>query len=296
MHVDVFISHSSRNRAFAASLERALQDAGLEVWLDESEIELGVLLSKELQDSIRESRILLLLWSRWAAASRWVASEWLTAFHLNRFIVPCALDEAPLPQWLGGDVFLRARRVGPTVVDRLVRAVKEAPRTANPTAPLMRAEAPELSQAIGAIAAGQEEVGASLSRRNLPMAVETHAKVDGVMELALKTWPLDPMIVNLAGYQLKNAYMLRFWDAIQAGRSPDDPQLVLSERRFFETLAINPNDPSALNGLGSILMFRRDLDAAEFFIRTAIAVAKRQGIAYGAAKGDLALLKRFKTA
>ena len=111
---------------------------------------------------------------------------------------------------------------------------------------------------------------------------------------ALQAWPLEPMIVNLAGYDLKNAYMVKHWDAIQAGRAPDDPLLAQAERRFFDTLAIDPTDPSALNGLGSILMFRRDLDAAEFFILAAIAQADRRNMDYPEAKHDLALVRQFK--
>jgi len=42
--VDAFISHSSRNRAAAGRLEKMLEAEGLEVWLDDSEIHLGVLL------------------------------------------------------------------------------------------------------------------------------------------------------------------------------------------------------------------------------------------------------------
>jgi Flp pilus assembly protein TadD len=102
------------------------------------------------------------------------------------------------------------------------------------------------------------------------------------------------MIVNLAGYNLKNAYMLRHWDAIQAGRAPDDPLLAQAEQRFFETLSIDPADPSALNGLGSILMFRRDLKAAEFFVLAAIAQAHSEQMDYPAAEQDLALIRRFK--
>jgi TIR domain len=292
--MDAFISHSSRNRATASKLEKALEDAGLRVWLDDSEIRLGVLLGKELQDSIRSSRVLLLLWSRPAALSRWVASEWLTAFHMHRFIVPCALDDTPLPQCLQGSVFLRGRRVTPAMVERLARAVREAPDGSNPLAPLMRSESPEVKQAIAGIAGGQQALGERLSKRELAEAAELQALLDDLVGKALRAWPLEPMIVNLAGYNLKNAYMLRHWDAIQAGRAPDDPLLAQAEQRFFETLAIDPADPSALNGLGSILMFRRDLKAAEFFVLAAIAQAHSEQMDYPAAEQDLALIRRFK--
>jgi len=41
-------------------------------------------------------------------------------------------------------------------------------------------------------------------------------------------------------------------------------------------------------------MYRRDLEAAEFFILAAIAQADRQNIDYPAAQHDLALVRRFK--
>ena len=60
-----------------------------------------------------------------------------------------------------------------------------------------------------------------------------------------------------------------------------------AERCFFQSLCVNPLDPSALNGIGSILMFERELDAAEFFQRRAISSAKREGYGYPEAEIDL---------
>jgi len=292
--MDAFISHSSANRSLASRLEKALEATGLRVWLDDSEIRLGVLLGKELQDSIRASHVLLLLWSRHAASSRWVASEWLTAFHLNRYIVPCVLDDTPLPQCLQGSVFLRIRRVTASVVQHLMHAVREAPDGPNPLEPLMRSESREVKEMINRIASGQWALLEQMEG-NLTKAAQMQALLDDVVDKARQRWPHEPEIANLAGYHLKNAYMLKHWDAIQAGRARDDPVLAQAEQRFFETLAIDPTDPSALNGLGSILVFRRDLDAAEFFIRAAIAQADRMNMPYPEAEHDLALVRRFKS-
>ena len=77
-------------------------------------------------------------------------------------------------------------------------------------------------------------------------AAELQALVDEAQERAQQVWPLDPMIVNLAGYHLKNAYLLKHWDALQAGRAPPDDLLRQAEERFFETLFIDPHDPSPL--------------------------------------------------
>ena len=114
------------------------------------------------------------------------------------------------------------------------------------------------------------------------------------MANAEKAWPLELMILNLAGYHRKNAYMLKHWAAIQAGRPPNNRLLARAERFFFEALFVDPKEYSALNGLGSILIFERDLDAAEFFIRRAIALAEQNEVSYTAAQHDLAMIHAFK--
>jgi hypothetical protein len=45
---------------------------------------------------------------------------------------------------------------------------------------------------------------------------------------------------------------------------------------FFEGLCVNPYDESAVNGLGSILVYERELDAAEFFQRRSIDLCLRR--------------------
>lgn len=59
--MDAFISHASKEAGVVAQIEELLEADGLKVWLDRSEIRLGVLLRKELQNAIRNSRILILL-------------------------------------------------------------------------------------------------------------------------------------------------------------------------------------------------------------------------------------------
>jgi TIR domain len=294
--MDAFISHSSKNRTRAQRLERALEAEGLEVWLDDSEIRLGVLLGEELQSSIRRCRALVLLWSRAASRSRWVSSEWLMALHQDVFVLPCVLDQTPLPQCLQNSVYLNMRRFDTRVFERLGRAIREAKRGPTPVAPVGRGESPELTEATAAINEGQHAMLDCLDRWKLHEAAEAQRLVDEKMRKAQQTWPLDPLVVKLGGYQVKNAYLLKYWDALQAWRAPsDDPLLGEAESRFFETLFLDPHDPESLNGLGSILMLRRDLDAAEFFVVAAIRAAKRRGMSsYPEAEHDLELVRRFK--
>lgn len=292
--MDAFISHASKDATLAARIEELLEEDGLKVWLDHSEIRLGVLLRNELQDAIKNSRILILLWSKAAAKSRWVAAEVLTAFHLNRFIVGCVSDNTPLPYFLQNTIYLNLQPRKTDWVGRLRRAVRECPDAANEVPTPMSSQSRELQQTIQRIVQGQSEVTDRLGNGDLRGAMKKHQFVDRVTVDAEKAWPLEPMVLNLAGYHHKNAYMLKHWAAIQAGRPPKDRSLERAERFFFEALFVNPNDYSALNGLGSILIFYRDLEAALFFIRRAIALAEQDGIDYAAARDDLAMILAFK--
>jgi len=67
-----------------------------------------------------------------------------------------------------------------------------------------------------------------------------------------------------------------------------------AERCFYDSLFANPLDHSALNGLGNILFFERDLDAAEFFIRRALYLAKQSGADYPQAEADVRLVLSYK--
>lgn len=292
---DAFISYSSANRELAKRVEADLEGVGLRAWLDDSEITLGVLLANELQLSIENSRVFVLLWSKQAAESRWVVSEILTAFHVGRFIIPCVIDDTRLPYFLDRTVWLNLTNYDGSVVQSLQRAVRNAPDTANELPVRMSSQSPQVKEAIQSIWQGQKIVTDRLQERKVKEAGEAQKMVGEVLQKTLATPArLNPMIVNLAGYHYKNAYMIKHWDQVQAGRPPQDPLLEESEGYFFETLLINPRDSSALNGVGSVLIFRRDIDAAEFFILRAIDQSKRDGISYDAAHHDLDMIRYFR--
>ncbi len=287
--MDAFISHSSQDAESAGKVQKILGEAGLTVWLDHSALRFGVLLRDELLTAIRNSHVLILLWSKAAAKSRWVASEILSAFHMGRFIVLVGLDKTRLPQFLQNTVYLAAGRSGEQVLDNLPRAVREAPETANQVTPVLTNQTPEQSLTTVKIALNQQRETA-LMTSSLEEARRVHAEGDAMMRDAEKRWKYDPMVLALSGYHYKNAYLLKHWEEIQAGRSPQDPLQLRAEAKFFETLFVNPRDPSSLNGLGSVLIGEREYNAAEFFILRAIEFA---GGRYPEAEHDLALARRY---
>jgi TIR domain len=293
--VDAFISHSSADVEAARRLEHDLEAAGLSVWLDRSEIRYGVLLGPELRQAILECPVLVLVWSGVAAQSRWVNSEWLMALHQDRLIMACTLDGAPPPQCLANSVYADLEHGWHEPVRELARSVRDAPGGPTPLAPLIRAESTALHGAIVALAEGQAAVMARLGTGDVDAARAAQLALDPEMAAARAAWEFDSMIVNLDGYHAKNAYMIEHWGEIQAGRAPRNALLEHAEARFFDTLSIDPTDPSALNGLGNVLFFGRDLDAAEFFHRAAIAAAHARGMArYPDAEHDLDLVRSFR--
>ena len=292
--MNIFISHSSKDTSQSVRIEKALEQDGHDVWLDRSDIRLGVLLRAELQSAIRENQAVVLVWSKAAAASRWVAAEIITAFHLKRFIIPCVVDNTPLPQFLDNTVYLDFRANPRTAQRSLRRAVGDVPRTANSISKVISSRSPDLQEMVRLIAQTQEVELDRLGKRDLAGAGQMHARVDAAMKKAEKRWGLELMILNLAGYHRKNAYMLKHWDAIQAGRPPKDPLLRRAEQFFFEALFVNPTDCSALNGLGSVLILERELEAAGFFVRRAIAIAKKKKLSYSDAEHDLAMITYYK--
>lgn len=292
--MDAFISHASADASLAIRVERLLEAAGLSVWLDRSEIRAGRLLRAELQTALRGSRVVVLLWSKTAARSRWVAAELLTAFHLGRFVVACARDRTPLPYYLQNTIYLNVAPGKAGWVDDLRRAIREAPRAANEVPPGIGSETPELNKTIRLLAEGQSAVTGRLGQNDLAGARKSQRIVDPAMKAAERKWRLEAMILNLAGYHRKNAYMVKHWPAIMAGRPPKDPLLDRAERCFHQSLFADPYDCSALNGLGSTLFYERELDAAEFFIRRALALARKAGVDYQEARDDLRLVLAHK--
>ncbi len=290
---DAFLSHASQDAKFAARVERSLQANGLNPWIDGSNLAFGALLRDELQDAIRNSRVLVLLWSKAASQSRWVMAEIFTAFHLDRFIVSWVLDETPLPQFLQHTAYLNRRRDQGDIGEKLARAIRAAPLSANKVGPWMGSRSLLVESLINAI--GREQISAVLAiTEDFRKAAEANAAAGSSLKHARKLAPYDPMILNLSGYQCKNDYMFAHWDKIQAGRTPKDPALSQGEWNFFEALCVNPSDASAVNGLGSILILEHELDAAEFFVRRAIDLIKAEGGDYEAAQHDLGLFLAYK--
>src|SRR5215470_1667257 len=265
----VFISHSSVNLNDAKQVGAALKAGGIDAWLDDSDIRIGVLLGKELQQAVEGSRAVVLIWSEAAKKSPWVITEILTAFHLDRFILPYTLDATEFPQFLSRSIHGDLRKERADALEKLAQDIKRAPRSSNEFPGSVVYQSAELKKQINDLNDRQAAIMECVGRDDLVGAEKLQNDLDPNMTAAESHWKYDPTILNLAGYQKKNAYMITHWDEYCAGRYPKDPLLDEARSRFFETLLINPIEYGALNGLGNIFLFQGELDAAEFFVRSA---------------------------
>ena len=287
----VFISHSSANIEDARQIKAALDVGGFDAWLDDSDIRVGVLLGKELQQAVRDSRAVVLIWSEAAQKSPWVTTEILTAFHLERFILPYSLDGTEFPQFLSRSIHGDLRKERAATLEKLAQDIKRAPRSKNEFPGGLVYQSAELKKKINELNDRQMAVMERIGSDDLAGAEKLQNDSDPYMAEAELDWKYDPIILNLAGYHRKNAYMIKHWPEYCAGRFPRDPLLGEARSRFFETLLINPVEYSALNGLGNIFLFQGELDAAEFFVSSAIKWAKKDGVDYWQAKNDWKIIQ-----
>lgn len=94
----VFLSYARNDLAQIESLEVQLkQQKGIAIWRDQHQLYGGQRWPKMLGEAIAKQEVMLLAWSHDAAASHFVEFEWTTALALKKPIVPCLLDDAPLP-------------------------------------------------------------------------------------------------------------------------------------------------------------------------------------------------------
>lgn len=93
----LFLSYSRKDTTLVEQLEAALLAHGHTVWRDVESIRGGEQWPKAIGEAIAANHFFVLMWSQHAAQSHFVEFEWNTALALKKTIVPCLLDDTPLP-------------------------------------------------------------------------------------------------------------------------------------------------------------------------------------------------------
>jgi hypothetical protein len=253
-------------------------------------------LIQELQDALSKSKSLILVWSKAASKSEWVDAEWQAAYYLKKRIIPCTLDRTPLRPFLLRYISCDFRESYDSGASKLLEALGKSPgrgvKLDKPSPASISREAEK--SLVEEIADMQNNVTTALQYGQVDIAAFVQKGLDPLMDAAVKEYPRDSLIHSLMGYQKKNEYLIRHWDEIQERKSPKDKTIDDATKHFYAALSIQPEDPSAMNGLGSVLILRGELDTAEFYVRHALALAKAKGMNYAAAEHDLQLIARLK--
>jgi len=98
---DVFLSHSSKDKAIARAIAERLRADGLRIWLDDWEIRPGDNIPAKIEEGLEHSRVLVLCMSANAFSSDWAQLEAGTfrfrdPLNKERRFIPPRLDEAPI--------------------------------------------------------------------------------------------------------------------------------------------------------------------------------------------------------
>jgi hypothetical protein len=285
---DAFISHAGKDGAKAEAIEAAL--GAKRAWLDRSEIRLGALLGRELLSNIRASRALVLVWSKRAAQSPWVQSEWIAAANLGKPIVPICLDKTALPQALSNALWGQGGRSFRATVAQLARTMRDGLARGPSISPSMQLPNPRLEAEVNRLALAQRAMFDDFYGGSPAKALRAQRRLETQTTALIKKHPRDPRAAALWAYNEKNGVILDRDADIMAGIPIDDERLDEARWRFLHGLWLDPLNAEALNGLGTIAWFGHDLDTAEFFVRAAL----RRLPDYEDAKHDLALILDLK--
>jgi small GTP-binding protein len=134
---DVFISHSTKDKATVRPLAERLRRDGLRVWFDEWEIKPGDSIPSKIEEGLERSRVLLLCMSAHGTGSDWAQMETYTfrfADPLNkeRRFIPLRLDDAPIKNALKQFSHIDWRQKSPDQYAALLSACLQPDTTTEP--------------------------------------------------------------------------------------------------------------------------------------------------------------------
>lgn len=103
--IQIFMSHSSKDKEFVRWLSQSLEEIGYQVWLDEWEIKVGESITGRVQDGLDKSQYLILVLSSSSVESGWVEKEWKAKYwdeikNKQTIILPVLIEQCNIPTLL----------------------------------------------------------------------------------------------------------------------------------------------------------------------------------------------------
>jgi len=112
---DIFISHSSRDKAAATHLATTLNFCATDVWIDDWELEVGQSLTDEIAKAMDESRFIAILITENYNKTVWTKTEYKKALAReqkeNRTVMlPLIVGQAEIPDFLEDKIYIDLRK------------------------------------------------------------------------------------------------------------------------------------------------------------------------------------------
>jgi hypothetical protein len=125
LRFDVFLSHSSKDKAVVRELAARLKKDGVRVWLDDEQIKPGDSIPAKIEEGLEHSRVLVLCISANAFGADWTHLEAGTfrfrdPLNRDRRFIPLRLDDAPIKGTLNQFRYLDWRQKAEDVYQSLL--------------------------------------------------------------------------------------------------------------------------------------------------------------------------------
>lgn len=96
MNRDIFISYSSKQKSIADGVCHYLEENGFKCWMAPRDIPVGSDYGDLIDDAIKASQVVVLVFSESASISQWVRGEINVAFAENKPILPFRVDDTEI--------------------------------------------------------------------------------------------------------------------------------------------------------------------------------------------------------
>jgi len=112
---DIFISHSSKDKAAAIQLAKVLNFCSVDVWLDDWELEIGQSLIDEISEAMNDSRYIAVLITENYNKTVWTKTEYKKALSREQkedrtVLLPIIVGEAVIPDFIVDKIYIDLRK------------------------------------------------------------------------------------------------------------------------------------------------------------------------------------------
>jgi tetratricopeptide (TPR) repeat protein len=268
---DVFLSYAREDRDRIKPMAKALEAAGLDLWWD-VEIAAGQKFARVIDSAIKSARCIIVVWSQESVKSDWVYEE-AEEGRARDILVPVMIDEVEIPRGFrslqAADLRYSDFNQDPEwqqLVERIC-----ALTGATPKARPHDSEKFDVSSlaAIGTTAIALRRLRLTQAFRYVTDKITKNgplfAAIGSLITLgtfAVSLWPSDPPSIpapDLRGEVEKKAAAIRQQAAAQEAINPN-----AAINLYEEALRLIPDDPRAMEPLGSLYYRMVSVDATKY--------------------------------